>query len=257
MSDFFRDNKGRIILIILSLIIALGSFFGVAEKASSPETYEKTIAALDEKKMDVAEMTVASTAASIAIAAVPGDSTTPIANKIADLSGYFLMITTLILLEKYLLTLSGMLVFKVLIPIGALALIVYLVVGDERFKGLALRVCAFALAFFLVVPTSVYVSNVIEDTYEVSVEQSIEQEMDEIDQLKAEGGIGAAGSVVKEKAENIMSRFIDGIAVMFITTLLIPVGVFFVLLNLVKWFMGRDYSRPAVEGVVNVKKNRN
>lgn len=60
------------------------------------ENHKKTIEALDEKKADILKLTATSAAASTAIAAIPGDATTPIANKLTDLTSYFLIILVVI-----------------------------------------------------------------------------------------------------------------------------------------------------------------
>lgn len=62
------------------------------------------------------ELTAASTAASAAITLLPGDTATPIAEKLADLSGYFLIVLCAIFLEKYLLTITSYVSFTILIP---------------------------------------------------------------------------------------------------------------------------------------------
>ena len=111
-----NPNSKKIVSIVLPVIIALFSIFVLAKPASTPETYAKTIASLDEKKTTVMELTAASTAVSAAITLIPGDTATPIAEKLVDLSTYFLVVLCAIFLEKYMLTLSGFAVFKILIP---------------------------------------------------------------------------------------------------------------------------------------------
>ena len=263
MGHFLKSRTGRIILCIIAVIIGLISFFSIGEKVSSPETFKTTIEKLDEKKINVAEMTAITTGTSVVIGAVPGDATTPVANKLADLSGYLLIVTTLILCEKYLLTLSGMLAFKILIPIAALAIVIYLLSGYERYKGAAVKILAFAIAFFLVVPSSVYVSDKVEEVYEISSEYSIEQAKEDQAEIEAKAKaenaklkwydkivnqLSSGFEIAIDKAENMMNHFIDFMAVMFITNLIIPVGVFFILLKIIKAFTGRDYSGNAISG---------
>lgn len=72
-------------------------------------------------------MTATSAAAATAIAAVPGDATTPVANKLADLTSYFLIILMVIFLEKYLVTLTGYAAFNSLIPVAVLLFVLWLV----------------------------------------------------------------------------------------------------------------------------------
>ena len=101
---------------VLPIIAALLSVLFVARYAASPAFHGKSIEALDNKKTTVMELTAASTAASAAITLLPGDAATPIAEKLADLSGYFLIVLCAILLEKYLLTVTGFAAFGILVP---------------------------------------------------------------------------------------------------------------------------------------------
>ena len=82
----------RVICVAAAVILALASIFGVAKLTTDPAFYQKSIAALEEKQETVLELTAASTAASAAITLLPGDTATPIADKLADLSGYFLIV---------------------------------------------------------------------------------------------------------------------------------------------------------------------
>ena len=75
--------------------------------------WQKTIASLDEKKSTVTGLAAASISVSSAITLIPGDTATPIANELADLSTYFMVILSAVFLEKYLLTIIGFIVFKI------------------------------------------------------------------------------------------------------------------------------------------------
>ena len=123
-----RDRKPeylqykRYIYAVIPLIVALLSFFPIAKMASDPARYAKTIAALDEKKKTVMELTAASTASSAAITLIPGDVATPLADKLADISGYFVIVICALYLEKYLLTILGLVAFRFMIPAACVIL---------------------------------------------------------------------------------------------------------------------------------------
>ena len=102
-----NERVVRIAKIVVPVVIALLSLFVLARFAASTEFHAATIEALDEKQTTVAELTAASTAASTAISLIPGDAGTPIADKLADFSSYFLIVFSAIFLEKYLLTVPG------------------------------------------------------------------------------------------------------------------------------------------------------
>lgn len=111
-----KNTTTKILKFVIPLLIACISIFVLAKYAASPELHANTIRSLDEKKTTVMELTAASTATSAAITLIPGDTATPIAEKLADLSGYFLIVLCAIYLEKYLVTITGYAAFVVLIP---------------------------------------------------------------------------------------------------------------------------------------------
>ena len=82
----------KVIISVLLIIGILVSIFVISPRMSKPETYQATIQKLNEKQTTVLEMTAAASGASLALGAVPGDATTPIANKVIDMAGYFVII---------------------------------------------------------------------------------------------------------------------------------------------------------------------
>ena len=63
--------------------------FVVGNIASNPQNHQKAIKYLDQKKANVLKLTALSTASSTAITMIPGDTATPIATKLADLTSWF------------------------------------------------------------------------------------------------------------------------------------------------------------------------
>ena len=165
----------RIICVAAAVILALASIFGVAKLTTDPAFYQKSIAALEEKQETVLELTAASTAASAAITLLPGDTATPIADKLADLSGYFLIVLCAIFLEKYLLTITAAAAFKVLIPAACAAFAAAALFPRLRRTAgaLAWKLALFGVAIMLVIPVGIRVSDLIEDTYQASIAATI------------------------------------------------------------------------------------
>lgn len=200
--------KNVLLIVLCALLMACSIWFG-SHTASDPKTYKKTIAELNEKSADVAKMSVATLGMSTLIAAVPGDSTTPIANYLVDLNSWLLIIMMVLTLEKYLLTIIGKAVFWLIIPIG-LALIGMSIPPKSR--SLKIRGFNILLAGFLIwaiVPTGMMVSRDIERTYGFSV-SDVANETENI-QNKAteiEESDDSEDSDDKED-ENIISGFIS------------------------------------------------
>ena len=162
------------IKIVIFLIVAVVSVFVIAPKAKQPESYKATIETLNKKQTNVLELTAAASAASVVLGAVPGDATTPIANKVIDMAGYFIIILSVIILEKYFLTIAGYLTFTWLIPIACGLFILNVFLASGVIRQLALKVLALGVCIFLLVPISVKVSDVIEQSNEVSINTKIE-----------------------------------------------------------------------------------
>ena len=267
---FAVTAKRKAITIALALIVALMSFFVIAPIASSPDTHASTISSLDQKRESVLALIAGATAASAAVTAIPDDVGTPIAEKLVDIGGDFLIVLTTIYLEKYLLTILGWAAFGILIPLGCLCLIAAALLGSPGMRKVSLQLSAkltvFGLAIFLVIPASVAVSGMIEETYSESVQEVTA--MAEEAETKAQA-IEEETAAAKEKAdgdENILEKlmapvndkvdqltgeaqeslngFIEAFAVMIVTSCIIPVLVLVFFLWLAKVLLGVNVEVP-------------
>lgn len=163
----------RIVSCVLLLIIGLGCFFGISGWQSSPETHRTSIEYLNEKQATVMKLTAASTAASAAVSALPGDTGSAIVEKLADLTSDFLIVLCAIMLEKYLLTITGYAVFRFILPAVCVLLIVRQFRSSEILAKLAFKLALFGMAVWLAVPGGITVSRMIEATYETSLSQTL------------------------------------------------------------------------------------
>ena len=249
-------NLKNSLLTILLIIIALISILGIAPLAKSNKFHNNTIHSLDKKKITVTELTVACAGSSMALAAIPGDATTPVANKIMDLSSYLLVIIGVIFLEKILLTLTGYVTFTFLIPISCVLLGIYIFWKCDILKKLAIKLSVFGIIIFITVPLSVQISNLIENSYQDTLNNAKtteivaeEQEKDNDDSLlsKFKEGISNIGDNVSElvkKGEQALSNFIDAIAILLITSCFIPIIVLIFLIWIIKMIFGINISLP-------------
>ena len=250
-----NPNVKRWIAVAALVVIALLSAFVLAGRLSDPAFHAASIAALDEKKVTVTELTAAAAAGSVAVSAIPGDATTPIANQIAEMATYLLIVVGAILLEKFLLTMTCLVTFQYLIPAACVLTIIWLFCRRTVLVQLAVRLAAFGLVICLVVPASIQVSNLVEETFDTQkTVQTVQQATDEIEQddtaeQTQDGGIGdwLSGigetitnrvSGVMEKAENLLSQFIDAVAVLIITSCVLPIAVLVFFLWVTKIIFG-------------------
>ena len=275
-----NEKQKKILFALIPIVIALLSFFVIARFTSSTESNAKTIQSLDDKKTTVMELAAASTAASAAITLIPGDVGTPIANKLADLSSYFLIVLCAIYLEKYLVTITGYAAFKILVPIACVFFSGYLLWRKEILRVVAQKFRLFGLAVYLVIPASVKVADMIETTYASSIESTIETAKQTTDEIESETGESGqvddkssneksqsdSDSDSKENAggffsglfnkvqegvstatanvENVLNNFIEALAILLVTSCLIPILVLIFFVWLVKMLLGLNIDIP-------------
>ena len=300
-------NKQKCITAVILLLVAILSITVIGKYASAPENHQKTIASLDEKKQTVMELTAASTVTSALITLLPGDTATPIAEKMADVSGYLLVVLCAIYLEKYV-------AFTYLIPIACGLWILNLAFENATVRKLAAKLAVFGIAIFLVVPASVKISDLIGDTYQAQIEATIEDARNTQNILENSGvvddtnatettGIGTtevpgtvtgnvqekennnSGSVsnifdwakdaisgakdsvanvvenvtistkdLVQKVENSLNHFIEAVAVMIITSCVIPMLVLLLFFWMVKIVLDVDLSGVKIKGMLPERK---
>lgn len=275
-------NKKEIIINVVKLVVLIAiaaiSIFVISGIASSVEFHKETIKQLDDKKLLVMELTAATAGSATAIAAIPSDATTPLANQIMDMSSYLIIVIGVIFFEKILLTLTGKLTFTILIPIACLLYAIYIFIPKDALRNLAIKLVAFGLVIFMIVPTSVYISNFIEDSYGASITQTIESakelenNAEEPKQEKKEenqslwnklttgvsnvvSNIGDGINDLIEKGKLVLSNFIDAIAILIITTCVIPITVLFVIIWIIKIIF--DITIPVKKVKINMPKFKN
>lgn len=303
-------NKQKCITAVILLLVAILSITVIGKYASAPENHQKTIASLDEKKQTVMELTAASTVTSALITLLPGDTATPIAEKMADVSGYLLVVLCAIYLEKYLVTITGYVAFTYLIPIACGLWILNLVFENATVRKLAAKLAVFGIAISLVVPASVKISDLIGDTYQAQIDATIEdakntqnilENSDLVNDTSAtETETGTTGAVTAhtqeknnsesgsasnifdwakdaissakdsvanvvenvtistedlvQKVENSLNHFIEAVAVMIITSCVIPMLVLLLFFWMVKIVLDVDLSGVKIKGMLPERK---
>lgn len=252
-----ENNLKKILIGSLLLLAALVSFLLLAGKATAPDSYAGTVASIDEKVETVLKLTATSTVASAGISAIPGDTATPIATKLADFTEYFLLILCVLYSEKYLLTVIGAATFKILIPCACLLFGISLIWNPRVMQRLGLKIGLFGLAIFLAIPLSIQVSDMIYDVYRESIDQTIteaevfSEETSELAEAEDSGLIASILSKLSEtasslsnRAAEIMNHFVESLAVMIVTSCVIPLLVLLFFLWLIKMLTGIDISVP-------------
>ena len=244
----------KLLFTALLLLTAVFSFLFLGDRAAAPATHAATVGVIDEKTEDVLKLTASASLASFGVSAIPGDTATPLASKLADFAEYFLLILCVLYSEKYLLGIIGAGFFKVLIPCACGLVILSLWRAEPRLRRLALKLGAVGLALYLLIPVSFKVSDMIYGAYRETIDTTIsaaETLSDETAPLAdAAGDKGLVASILDrisetatsltDKAVDAVNRFVETLAVMIVTSCVIPLLVLLFFLWVIKQLTGVD-----------------
>lgn len=256
----------RTIVMVLLIVIATSSIFFVSKVVTEPEFNMSITESLDEKEAIVMRLALAAAASSTALSLIPGDTAIPVANQIAELSNYFIVILAAILLEKMLIAVVGYVSFTYIIPFACLMGILYLYTKKELLLSLAIKMSIFGIVLFIAIPASIQISNLIVESYEVSLNQTletVEQNKEYIEEENNESpeddknlfdrfgeavtnvtsNIENKVSEIVGKGEDTLAAFLNAIAVLIVTSCVIPLVVILIFVGIIKIFFGFEITR--------------
>ena len=277
LSDVVCANKKLQIGFIVALVVlALLSGFVARPHFADTKTWDSTIEVIDQKKGNVLALTTSCVALSAGITALPGDTGTPVAEQLAQLSGNLGIVLAVLYLEKYLLTILWSVGLGILIPFALVLFAVSLGIHGRWstsavLRRVATRVLVVAVIGMALVPASVWVSQKVDETYRVSIEAAEQKAADAADsdssktskkkteaaesknvlEQLADGASGLVTSVTngaKQMTDEIVQQvtdLIEGVIVMIVTSCVIPLLVLAAFLWLGHTLLGIDISGPA------------
>ena len=256
-------------IVALLIIAALLSEFVGRSHFENVETWSGTIEVIDAKKNNVLALTTSTIALSAAISALPDDTGTPVAEQLTQLSGNLGIVLAVLYLEKYLLTIFGFLSFGVLGPAAFVLLAISLLAHGRLSTGhtlfiLGIRLLLIGVIAIAVVPASVWVTQRIDETYQISISQEesegsaeeskpTDSESQENKNFWDSIASGAAQLVsnlkdgIKSVTDGVVEQvtnLIEGAIVMIVTSCLVPLLVLAVFLWMGHSLMGIDVSAP-------------
>lgn len=231
-------NYKKAMIIALLVLVAALSITMIAPRAADPKNHKHSIEQTEDKISSVMTLSGGAAATSATLSLLPGDMCTPLADQLADLAKYFLLILSALYLEKFLISLSGYITFSFLIPVACLLVCIAVASGRKNLTRTAAKITLIGIILFMIVPASVMLSDKVYQTQAATVNETIE----EYNALEIEGDSGGGffnelTNITTETIDNITSfldNLLESLAVMIVTACVIPLLVFFFLIWLVK-----------------------
>ena len=291
--EFLSNGRTRAIIAAVLAVVLVVCAFPLANVFSSQETYAGIVQSLDDKESTVMTLVASSAAVSTAVSLAPGDAGTPLADKLMDLSADFTFVLAAIYLEKYLLTIAGLVTFRFIFPLACIAGMLMMASFQRpaffaALKRLAAKLFLLGVVLVATVPASVALTDSIEGIYEESINntiataESISEEASAADQGANESdndngandssadesngsifdfflsipdnvangvseAVDEAGNALTgavDEAQNAINGFVEALAVMLVTSCVIPLLVLLLFLWVAKLVLGINVDVP-------------
>ena len=293
--NYKQPMRNRLIMMLICIGIALTSFFVVSKWATSVESYRWVIKTLNGLQKKALGLSGTATALATGAAAIPGEAATPIANKLADVAGYMVIVYAVIIVEKYLLTITGYIAFKILFPIGCILMATgnFMKAGWKEFiYRIGIKSIILGILLWGLVPTSVWMTNKVNETYAKSYDMDFTLEdteklldkdndsasaansnktndiennntpssiTDFINNLKdkVSDAVDTVGTAASEKIDAIekgLNKILEGVAVMIVTTCAIPVLVMLTFVWILKSITGLKLPNITQQSIPKVSE---
>lgn len=221
-----------IAILICVVLILLSLTFGRCT-LSSTEFHQSTLDVLDRQKAEALTLSLAVSGAATALSAIPDDTGSPVATELAKLATPLFLIVAIIYLEIFLLTTFGWVASTILFPGACLFTIAFVYTRKECFLPLIKKFVILALTLSMLIPASTFVTTKIEETFLESVEQKMHAASHIVNAAESEekesngffsffSGLADNVTAMVDAAKNICSTMIDAVAILVITSCIIP-----------------------------------
>lgn len=234
------DFKKKLLKILVSIFIMVLSRVLLADMILETEFIQNTVAHLEESENTVMDFSGATIGVSLAITALPDDFATPLASTISDMNGYFIFIFMVLFVEKLLVLEGTWISFAYIIPIACFLYILTIFTKKEIFKKFAAKLVVLGISIVLVIPISTLVAEHVGAEYLAYVDNTIEETQAGADKVTEIMGAGEGQETIFEKLsdafktamdgmtdllkyfENVIKKCVNSIAIMLVTTFVIP-----------------------------------
>lgn len=244
------ENKNAIAIAVLFLA-ALLSIFVATPKLPGAGFVRDSLQSVEKSSDTVMKFSAATLSTSLAISALPDDFATPLAENLANMNTYFVVILVVLFLEKLLLQYGIKAAFLFLIPVACGIGLISIRFKKDLLRGLATRICILGLTVAFVVPLSTWVTGIVAIELTEYVDETITETEDGAGKLNEAMEDGGDEKTIFEKLsdlfqtavkgisdlmvhfQNTIRRCMNSIAILILTNCLMPLLTVFVL----KWIL--------------------
>lgn len=267
------ETSKKVIKFLIPVFVAILSFSILSKQVPKASFINTSIDSIEESERTVERFTIAALSTSVAISFLPDDIGSSIANSLAEMDKYFIVILVALYVEKLMLTYGTAAAFKVVVPIGCGLIIAWMITKKDFLKKLAQKVFIFALAMILVVPCGTKLSDTICANYKEYVEEVItetesksstvteiittaDEEQSVLDKI-SDAFKSAISSVTDliTYFKAVIKKCITAIAILILTTCVIPALTFIFFIWIIKQLFNISWNpAPVIKNVIETGK---
>lgn len=229
-------SKSRISSRKISLVIFIVLMFFLTFILKAPTTQY-----LNNKIGSIALVSGAAATAATALAAVPDDSTTPLANQIMNFSVVLLLADIVLTIEKLIVSSSVFTLFIIIVVALCFGIFGF-ALKVPKMRTWMIKILIFAFCFILLIPISVGFSYIIDNS-------PVFPQYNETADVVAEGnspsfweGITGQFTRITDYATDTLSYYMNLIVAMIITSVIFPIIFVWIFLSAMKYVFSLDAS---------------
>lgn len=266
-------HRVKLAKILLAVLVAVSSVFILAYRVPEHRYVKETLDSLEESRTTVMEFSGATIAVSLAITALPDDFGSPLASTLTDMNKYFVFIFAVLYVERLIVVEGMKLSFVYIIPIACILYILAVLSGKAFFKNFATKLMVLGLAIVFVIPISTHVTEKVCEDYLVYVDETIAEADAGAEKVNEIMASGEEGTTVFDKLtdafktaiqgisdlltyfENVLKKCVNSIAIMIVTTFVVPLLVLLLFRWLLKELFSLNLQTPRVNVILSEEKN--
>lgn len=163
-SVLFDGEHNKALLALAMALAILISWFGIYYLGRTMMLGDNgAIRYLDESRANINTVTVLSAGTATALALVPEDSTTPVANQIAGIAGRLIIASVVLTIEEIIAKIAPAICFRILIPIAFVLFFFYHLKKRKALRDLALKLIALSLVLIMFLPMAAFVNREVDN----------------------------------------------------------------------------------------------
>lgn len=267
-------TKEKLVKILFVTFLMVFSFTVLTRVIPEMKFVQKTIEHLEESQNTVMKFSGSTIATSLSLSALPDDFATPLASTLSDLNTYFIFIFAVLFVEKLVVIQGIKYSLALIIPAACVLYIVSIVTEKNVFKNLAKKFLILGLSIIMVIPISTHVTETVCADYLTYVDETIEEAdagANKINDIMAEGNeketffdklTEAFKTAIRDMSDlleyfkNVMRKCVNSVAVMLVTTFVLPMLTMFLFKWLLKELFALHFPEPKtpVESLKKLKK---